>query len=367
MKSTMSPGVHAWVDKSQPVTGDVYRLEGRYTRIAYCRNTGRMMGRKTVTNAVTLAGRNALIHRILGTGSVAAYNQAGTFLRLKDNSGNVIVSGGNTKTFTGADQEPATRAPWPDTGCRSMFWRFSDISVDVYTPYQVEFGSGATIFSAKTDLQVGGPAWGEKPNTQNWIYEYELTISPVSGQEAQWRYPYDLPMAHTPEGQGNFTTSTLTGGITHFLHRLAGTAGYNAWDQSYAKIRVTSVQVVPYYGDALAGIATPFDADPPGAWWKHANLLETTHDTANSRFTWRFEMQGPGTPTTNPNGTAPQDVLSGGGFYWRCVQVYHHTTDNASFPEQGKVFLWQGNALAEGEHQTGATWFYNWQLTFTNP
>jgi hypothetical protein len=361
MNNNLRMGVSETFDVRQREPGEeVWVLKGTFTRHAYDKETGEYLGKESFSNNVTQAGRNALIARVIGNSqitvngsptAVVAYNAANAWLRLRDSGGNVITVNGNEKYFLGtSDSTPQLRAPWPDTGCRKMYWRFSDISVDVYTPHQAEFGAGSISFSLTTTLQSGGGAWGQKPNTQNWIYEYELTLEPEAGApEAAWRYSYTVPAGISPIGAVLNTTHPLPG-ITMWLQRMAGVPGSPEWAESNCRLRIIDMDAGTYSNMLVS--------DPANAatYWHRVSLnVPPEHNQAETSLRYEFSAS---------MGTNYED---GFGFRWQMYQIFSYTLESTTNPEQYDKPLWVGFMANFGrEHDSGATWLYRWKVTLIN-
>jgi hypothetical protein len=148
-------------------------MRGLYRVIKEDRTTGERAVGDWRPNAITTAGKNIFLDIIRGSaGSGDVYDQANSQIRIYDGSPGTLV-----KTLTGAD------AAFPSIALNGanleVTWEWSDISVDVYNAARIELrnragGSGNTIFSD------AAPAFGTKPNTQNWIYQYKLILTGIA-------------------------------------------------------------------------------------------------------------------------------------------------------------------------------------------
>lgn len=164
----------------QPARADInIHAIGRFRVVKMDRESGRKEPTNWAYNTVTEVGKNRFCRQVTGLDS-APLNQANTELVLRNGSNNII------KVI------PCSRAV--SHSGRFATWDFDDISVDVYTVASVEVrrtGSPAYTFSTASPAFSGG---NNKPNSQNWLYEYEL--------ELQGGVNFDLQYDGSPPAPG---------------------------------------------------------------------------------------------------------------------------------------------------------------------
>lgn len=322
------------VQKVDPGLRLQYRLMGRYTVRKYDRETGAFLGSQTVRNEISLAGKNEMIKLIIGSGG-QVFSEANSWIRLRN------ASAVETAYFAAADAGyPTLRDEWPDPDSRKAVWRWSDISVDVYEAAQAEWGNGNVTFSTTT-----ATGFGSKPNTQNWLYEYELTLAPQTGDEDAWRYQFDAPHA-------SITMLDPYPGLERFLKRMMGTAGVAAFAES-AELNTPGIAMrVMLAPENWGTYGTEILTDPvaAAAYWETPVYCQTApeHDEVNASVEWVFS-------TTVNDGT------------WNVVQIYHHVSLNPNDPEDGVYPLWHGLESDEGTKPSGATWNYFFEIQFIEP
>lgn len=140
--------------------GVVALMHGRYRKLAVDRASGALVDVSPWQNTIQAAGIERVLDLCLGDSS-DHFNQS-TELRLYSDAGSTLAR----PAMTCDSGYPSAPSP------SKMVWRWSDISVDTYTVQQARVVSpGGVVFS------IANPGWGSKPNTQNWIYEYELTLT----------------------------------------------------------------------------------------------------------------------------------------------------------------------------------------------
>lgn len=191
-------------------------VEGRYRVTRYDRETGKRLGstgwRK---NTIQAAGKQLLLDLWIGD-SAAHYTNASAELKLY-NSSDALQA-----TFTGAD------TGYPDHGTSGQVtWQWSDISTDQYAADRVTFSNGTTVFS-----DVGTTGWGSKPDTENWIYEYQLSIT-------------------TSDSNLSLADSSAEG-LDHILHCMTGDSA-DHFNQASAAIQVESDQSGTVLGTDTGG------------------------------------------------------------------------------------------------------------------
>jgi len=133
------------------------KLTGTWTLERVDKRTGRTVRVDKAHNTIQSAGITEFLE--LCTGDSTAHFDSGAFFKVYDGDP-------GTEVFSAASADAA-----PVHLTEQVTWTFSDISVDTYTAARIEFGLGALTFSNAS------VAFGAKPNTQNWIYRYELSIS----------------------------------------------------------------------------------------------------------------------------------------------------------------------------------------------
>jgi len=141
-------------------------ISGRWELIKQNRATGEIdevvsLGK----NSITTDGKTEAVKLMWGLGGTP-FSNGNAELKLYDNTLTLI------KTV-------ACDATYPSHSYKSVVFKFSDISVDQYTVEWLYFGNGVITFSTKQqDSSIfPAPENNVKPNTQNWIYQYTLSIS----------------------------------------------------------------------------------------------------------------------------------------------------------------------------------------------
>lgn len=128
----------------------------RLTRV--CRATGRVLGTDECHNAIVDIGK--LVD--LMDGAAADHLDAGADFRIKDSLGTTI------KTI------PAQQAGYPTTPAGgSVTLRWADETADTYNPDDVELLTNLGVKVA----EVLNVAWPDKPVTENWYFEWDISIS----------------------------------------------------------------------------------------------------------------------------------------------------------------------------------------------
>lgn len=252
-------------------------LKVEFTILKYDRDTNTLVGREDFTNAVSTAGKQLFLDVMRGA-STSRLDTANSALH---------ITGTGTplpKTFTGCD------SGFPQSpGDRQQRWQWSDISIDEYTVSTVEVRRGALVFSSASPTFSGGNV---KPASQNWIYQYTLTIS----GGGQFQEPVTFGAGANYPGLHEMLRA-LTANIASWA-----TLNLNAYTtDGYANLHATVVlggdtrtaETVKWTGSAGSGSGT----GGPWQWILIENQLGPTRlrisnegwGSKQSTSTWSFE------------------------------------------------------------------------------
>lgn len=232
--------------------------------LKFNRETGEKVGHEKVLNAIQTTGKDLFLDVVFG-GSTTYMNQANTSLVISGTSGTGTLPRTLSTADSGYPQSPAAR---------QMRWQWSDISADTYTVTGVEVRRGATVFSTASPSFSGG---NSKPNTENWIYRYTVTISGGS--------QFTEPVAFG--AGGNYP------GLHWLLRRLIGDSAAVSW----ASLHLIALTSDDYNND-------------------HATLALANGSRTGQTFKWIY-VSDEGEDTGGPwewiliqSATVPQEELS---------------------------------------------------------
>jgi hypothetical protein len=154
-------------------TTKTMRAFATYRVKKYDRESGELVGVAQQHNEITNDGIQRWID-ILAGDSTAYLDRDNSRLRVYEMDGETPVLKFTANTSDASYPTLSTE----DVGV--ALWRWSDISVDEYDADRVVFDDnrGSPIIFSQAN-----PALGSKPSSQNWIYEYELTLEPSEEEE----------------------------------------------------------------------------------------------------------------------------------------------------------------------------------------
>lgn len=138
-------------------------LEGRWKVTRVCRRTGRVLGVHRFKNTIQSAGIHRVLDCMIGASGLHM-NQGNADLVIRNSSDTVV------KTITGAD------SGYPDhSTSKQVTWRWSDISVETYEADDLlvkrDHGGSDNLTFSVSDQNLG-----TKPDSENWLYKYTLSI-----------------------------------------------------------------------------------------------------------------------------------------------------------------------------------------------
>lgn len=140
------------------------RLRGTWTRHRWDRATGQYLGSDEGPNAITTAGIEELLKLMAGLGGTV-FSQANSLFKVYGTGG----LGG------AANASLSCRTGYPDHSTTAeVVWLFDDHTSATYQAEEVEMvnSSSSVVFTQKT-----ATGWGTKPASENWTYQYTLTLS----------------------------------------------------------------------------------------------------------------------------------------------------------------------------------------------
>lgn len=152
------------------------RFKGVWTRFRIDRETGELLGVDQAENAIVTDGLNLFMDLLSGLSTNSMTN---------GNSIIELVLSSGTENITGNSADSG----FPDHSIEEgrVRWEWSDISTDEYTIDTLN------IYQANTDIATDGIqvsstsnpfADNSKPESENWIYRYDITMSGSGGLQS---------------------------------------------------------------------------------------------------------------------------------------------------------------------------------------
>lgn len=196
-----------------------------------------------LANDVTAAGIDDFLNLIAGLGG-SHYTTAATDLR-------IYTSGPTLEKTLGCANGPTVANNGTDAA--TITWRFDDISIDVYTIYRLDVYNSSSTTTFSQALASGNP-FGDgdysKPNSENWIYTYTLTLdgSGSNLQASGLHYSADLFVDNENfHWNGTYTNLSVedSGGASQIENVPAGSVTIDTADN-----KMTAVWTIPATGGA---------------------------------------------------------------------------------------------------------------------